>query len=33
MEKYVYIVIHDVFSRVMSFAMNIIGLDRKMNKY
>ena len=27
MQKYVYIVIHDVV-RVMSFASNIIGLDR-----
>ena len=31
MQKYIYIVIHDVVSRVMSFARNIIGLDRWMN--
>ena len=31
MQKYVYIVIHDVVSRVMSFGMNIIGLDRQIN--
>ena len=31
MQKYVYIVIHDVISRVMSFGMDIIGLDRQIN--
>ena len=31
MQKYVYIVIHDVVSRVMSFVRNIIGLDRWIN--
>ena len=31
MQKYVYIVIHDVVSRVMSFGTNIIGLDRQKN--
>ena len=33
MQKYVYIVIHDVVSRVMNFARNIIGLDSQMNEY
>ena len=33
MQKYVYIVIHDMVSRVRSFARNITGLDRSMNKY
>ena len=33
MQKYTYIVIYDEVSRVMSFARNIIGLDRLMNKY
>ena len=33
MQKYVRIVIHDVISRVMSFARNILGLDSQMNKY
>ena len=28
MQKYIYIVIHDVIIRVMAFAKNIIGLDR-----
>ena len=32
MQKYVYIVIHDVVSRVMSFVRYIIGLDSWMNK-
>ena len=31
MQKYVHIVIHDVVSRVISFARNIIGLDRWKN--
>ena len=31
MQNYVYIVIHDVVSRVMNFAKNIIGLDRSIN--
>ena len=31
MQKYIYIVIPDVVSRVMSFARNIIGLDRWIN--
>ena len=30
---YIMIVIQDEVSRVMSFACNIIGLDRLMNKY
>ena len=33
MQKYVYIVIHNVVSRVTSFARNIIGLHNWMNKY
>ena len=33
MQKYVRIVIHDVISRVMSFAKNILGSDSQMNKY
>ena len=33
MQKYICIVIHDVVNRVMSFARNIIGLDRWINKY
>ena len=31
MQKYAYIVIHDVVSTVMNFARNIIGLDRWIN--
>ena len=31
MQKYVYIAIHDVVSRVMSFARNVIVLDRLIN--
>ena len=31
MQKYIYTVMHDVVSRVMSFARNIIGLGRLMN--
>ena len=31
MQKYVYIVIYDVVNRVVSFARNIIGLDRWIN--
>ena len=31
-QKYVYISIHDMVSRVMNFARNIIGLDSYMNK-
>ena len=31
--KYVFIVIHDVVSRVKRFGRNIIGLDSLMNKY
>ena len=31
MQKYVYIGIHDVVSRVMRSARNIIGLDRRIN--
>ena len=31
MQKYVYIVIHNVVSRVMNFPRNIIGLDRWIN--
>ena len=31
MQKYVYIAIHDVVSRVMSIARNIIVLDRWIN--
>ena len=31
MQKYVYIVIHNVVNRVMNFARNIIGLDSQMN--
>ena len=31
MQKYIYTVIHDVVSRVMNFAKNIIGLDRWIN--
>ena len=33
MQKYVHIIIHDVVSRVVSFARNIIGLDSQMKKY
>ena len=33
MQKYIYIVIHDVVSRVTSIARNITGLDSSMNKY
>ena len=33
MQKYVYIVIHDVVCRVMRFARNIKGLDSQKNKY
>ena len=33
MEKYVYIVIHDVVIRVVTFAGNITDLDSLMNKY
>ena len=33
MQKYVHIVIHDVVSRVVSFARNIMGLDSQMKKY
>ena len=33
MQKYVYIVIQDVVTRVMSYARNTIGSDSQMNKY
>ena len=33
MEKYAYILIHDVVSKVMNFARNIIDLDRWINIY
>ena len=32
MQKYVCIVIHDVVSRVMGFARNIIGQDSQINE-
>ena len=32
MQKYIFIVNHDVVSRFTSFARNTIGLDTKMNK-
>ena len=31
MQKYAYIVIHDVVSKVISVARNMIGLDSSMN--
>ena len=31
MQKYAYIVIRDVVSRVMSFSRNIVGLNRRIN--
>ena len=33
MQKYVYIVIHDKVSRVISFVRNIIDLYSQTNKY
>ena len=33
MQKYIYIVVHDVVSMIISFVRSIIGLDSYMNKY